>query len=222
MIKDYETFIFDCDGVILNSNGVKSQAFYELTLPYSGAAAKELLRYHLDNGGISRYEKFSYFINNIIKKYEQESDMIPDQAQLIDLYAETVRAGLLSCEISPALSMLRQRLADKAWAVVSGGDQDELRQVFRHRKISEFFNKGIFGSPKNKYEIFERELESGNFKRPAIFFGDSKLDHEVANFFDIDFIFVSGWSDLHNWSEYCLRNKIRVQENLSDLIAETM
>ena len=64
-IKDYETIIFDCDGVILNSNNIKIQAFYETALIYGHDLANELVKYHIENGGISRYQKFEFSPNVI-------------------------------------------------------------------------------------------------------------------------------------------------------------
>ena len=46
----YKTFIFDCDGVLLNLNKIKSNAFYLSTLKYGLEIANEFLDYH-KNGG---------------------------------------------------------------------------------------------------------------------------------------------------------------------------
>ncbi len=50
-LNHYQTLIFDCDGVILNSNQVKTQAFYKATLSYGEAAAESLVNYHIQHGG---------------------------------------------------------------------------------------------------------------------------------------------------------------------------
>ena len=59
----YKTMIFDCDGVLLDSNSAKSDAFYKVALPYGDNCARELLNFHKKNGGISRNKKFDYFVN---------------------------------------------------------------------------------------------------------------------------------------------------------------
>ena len=64
-LSHYNSIIFDCDGVILNSNTVKSDSFYSSALPFGEKAADLLLRYHLENGGVSRYVKFRYLISDI-------------------------------------------------------------------------------------------------------------------------------------------------------------
>ena len=59
---EYNNIFFDCDGVILNSNSLKSDAFLFAVDSYGKNYAKKLLKYHQENGGISRYEKFKFFL----------------------------------------------------------------------------------------------------------------------------------------------------------------
>ena len=61
-LQDYKTIVFDCDGVILNSNKVKSDAFSTVAKKYGEDEAKKLVSYNKKNGGVSRYLKFQYFI----------------------------------------------------------------------------------------------------------------------------------------------------------------
>ncbi len=41
----YKSLIFDCDGVVLNSNKAKTEAFYKAALPYGEQAASALVEY---------------------------------------------------------------------------------------------------------------------------------------------------------------------------------
>ena len=58
-LTSYKTIIFDCDGVILNSNKVKTQAFYDL-------AFFKITKLCVNNGGISRHKKISYLLSTIL------------------------------------------------------------------------------------------------------------------------------------------------------------
>ena len=72
-LSKYSTIIFDCDGVILNSNDIKTNAFYEIAKVYGHLPALELKNYHKINGGVSRYEKFNYLFTNILcRPFESE------------------------------------------------------------------------------------------------------------------------------------------------------
>ena len=53
MLLKYKSIIFDCDGVLLNSNNIKSQAFFEIGKNFGEDKGKALLKYHRANGGIS-------------------------------------------------------------------------------------------------------------------------------------------------------------------------
>ncbi len=196
-ITDYETLVFDCDGVVLNSNKVKTAAFYKAALPYGNEAAMELVNYHVANGGISRYKKFEWFFSNIVG-----NNIGPSLKVLLDSYASEVRLGLYNCEMAEGLFELKQKTLRANWLIVSGGDQAELREVFSARGLAELFNGGIFGSPDSKDEIFERELGCGNISQEALFLGDSRYDHVASSAANLDFIFLSYWTEFAGWQEY--------------------
>ena len=65
-LDGYGTFVFDCDGVLLDSNRIKTEAFYEAALSYGEDAACELVRHHREHGGVSRQLKFAYFLERIV------------------------------------------------------------------------------------------------------------------------------------------------------------
>jgi len=45
-INKYKTLVFDCDGVILDSNRVKTDAFHKAALFYGGEVADIFVQYH--------------------------------------------------------------------------------------------------------------------------------------------------------------------------------
>lgn len=196
-LSDYRSLVFDCDGVLLDSNRVKTDAFYQAALPFGESAANALVRYHVANGGVSRYRKFEYFLSEIVR----HEDMEPLN-ELLSRYAERVREGLLACRVADGLGELRSALPKSNWMIVSGGDQGELREVFEARGLSHYFSGGIFGSPTDKQEILSRELNCGNLVLPAVFLGDSRYDYESAMKFGLDFVFISQWTEFSGWQEY--------------------
>ncbi|MBT3144314.1 HAD family hydrolase [Neptunomonas phycophila] len=192
-LAEYETLVFDCDGVILNSNKVKVNAFYQAALPYGEKAANALVDYHVERGGISRYKKFEWFLQEKVK-----GQAGPNLEELLEAYASIVREGLLTCEIAEGLEELREKTKSASWLIVSGGDQNELRDIFFQRELTRFFDGGIFGSPDTKDFILEREISSGNIKSQSLFLGDSKYDLDSAKKMRLDFMFVSDWSEWEN------------------------
>lgn len=216
-LSDYKTFIFDCDGVLLNSNLVKTKAFYQAALPYGEAAAQNLLEYHVANGGVSRYKKFNYFLEHIVPSHISGA-VDSDLDSLLSSYATLVKEGLLNCEIAVGLEELRHQTRQSRWLVVSGGDQKELRSIFTQRNLTSFFDGGIFGSPDTKDHILDRELNNENIQFPALFLGDSKYDYQAAHQAGTDFIFISGWSEVSAHREWCQENGLYSVNSISSLL----
>jgi phosphoglycolate phosphatase-like HAD superfamily hydrolase len=224
MIPDllgYSTLVFDCDGVVLNSNRIKTEAFRCAALPYGELAASALVAHHVANGGVSRYLKFAYFLEVIVPQYATTlvpGLNAPDLQELLLAYAQEVRAGLMSCPVANALSELRAVTATANWLIVSGGDQTELREVFAARGLACFFDGGIFGSPDAKDSILSRELSLANIKLPALFLGDSRYDAQVSMDAGLDFVFVSNWTELADWGQFVERNGHLQVNSLADLL----
>ena len=212
-VTDYITLVFDCDGVVLNSNQVKTDAFYQTSLLYGKQAAQAMVDYHVANGGVSRYEKFAHFLENIVPRQEG-----PDLDSLLASYASYVKDGLLSCEVAPGLQALRESTPEARWLIVSGGDQAELRDVFAHRGLTQLFDGGIFGSPDTKDEILQREFASSNVQHPALFLGDSKYDYQAATLVNIDFLFVSGWSEVDDWENWISRESVSTVYDIRSVV----
>lgn len=206
-IANYSSLVFDCDGVLLNSNQVKTKAFYQATLPYGQAAAQAMVEYHVANGGISRYKKFHYFLQQLVPRFAPEVKG-PNLEQLLDTYAQQVRQGLLTCEVADGLEELRAQTSEARWLVVSGGDQSELREIFALRELADMFDGGIFGSPDTKDQILACELKSGNIKKPALFLGDSRYDYLAARRVALDFLFLYRWTEVCDWSTWVEREKV--------------
>lgn len=201
-LSDYTTLVFDCDGVVLNSNRIKTEAFYQSTLCFGEYAAREMVRYHVANGGVSRYAKFAHFLKHISPPNTASNEKLKDLEQLLADYAGAVRRGLLECEMAEMLSDLRDQTQLARWMIVSGGDQAELRDVFATRGVADWFDAGIFGSPDAKSEILAREIANGNIQPPAIFLGDSQYDYQCAKVAGLDFVFVHGWTDVADWQRF--------------------
>lgn len=216
-LEDYQTLVFDCDGVILDSNRVKTEAFRQAALPYGVAAADALVAYHVANGGISRYKKFAYFLDHIVATIAP--DIVgPDLETLLQDYAAAAKSGLMTCDIAAGLSDLRHATAQQNWLIVSGGDQAELREVFAARGIDHLFNGGIFGSPDSKDVILARERASGKISDKALFLGDSTYDHRAADAAGLDFVFISRWSEVRDWQSYVQTHGLRRVSALGDLV----
>jgi len=214
-LANYEAIIFDCDGVLLNSNKIKSQAFYKSALPFGQKNAEKLLEYHLNNGGLSRYVKFKFFLLNILGQPKVNEG---DLSSLLESYANYAIKGLMFCEIAEGIDELRIKTKDVGWLVASGGDQKEIRRIFSERNLDNFFDLGVFGSPDNKLEILRRELNKHIKSKRFLFIGDSRYDYEVATDLGMDFIFLYDWSESNEFYKFCKEKNIPSFNNISSLL----
>ena len=215
-IKNYKTIVFDCDGVVLNSNVVKTEAYFR-TAKQLGATdqqAQALVDYHVQLGGISRYHKFDYYLREILHKPADKASI----QRLLDAFSSELEEGLMACEVAGGLHALRTLTADANWLILSGGDQNEIRDLFKKRDLSVLFDGGLFGSPDNKDEVLAREIASGNIQFPALFLGDSKYDFEAANRAGLDFIFLSDWTEVPDWKAFCDSHQLHVEPSISALL----
>lgn len=214
MRNSYATLVFDCDGVVLNSNAIKTGAFAQVAAPYGAEAAAALVTYHVQNGGISRFEKLRYFQTQILGRPHSSTEI----EQLCDAYGARVFDALLTCDVAPGLRHIRKSMPNVRWMIVSGGAGNELNEVFATRGLLDLFDGGIHGSPASKDEIFERELASGRLARPAIYFGDSEYDHRAATRAEVAFVFVSGWSEFGQLDSYCRAHQVTHRATLAEAV----
>lgn len=216
ILKKYKSIVFDCDGVVLDSNVVKTEAYFRTAknLGATDAQAQALVDYHVKLGGISRYHKFEWYLREVLQQPVTDAAI---QA-LLDEFARELEVGLLECPVAGGLQALRDATPGVGWMILSGGDQQEIRTLFAKRNLSHFFNGGLFGSPDNKDTVLAREKLKGNLQLPALFIGDSKYDFEAATRAGLDFVFLSDWTEVADWEDYCKAHGIQVRNNISNLM----
>ncbi len=210
-LTQYQTLIFDCDGVILNSNKIKTQAFYDVAKVYGHKPAQILKDYHVQNGGISRYKKFEHLLTNILQKPVESQEL----EKLLSSFSKEVKTALLVCEVAKNIKELRDKTKNTKWLIVSGGDQTELKEVFKQRGLDVYFDGGIFGSPDDKNTILKNEIGKHNIIGKSLFLGDSMYDYQAAKNAHIDFIFLSKWTEVNNWEIKFLNDSY---SDLSELV----
>ena len=209
--------VFDCDGVVLDSNVVKTEAYFcaAKNLGATDIQAQALVDYHVKLGGISRYHKFDWYLREVLNQPVTETAI----QKLLDNFSTELEVGLMQCNLAKGIFDLREATPDANWMILSGGDQQEIRNLFTKRKIAHMFNGGLFGSPDNKDLVLAREKANGNISQPALFLGDSKYDFEAATGAGLDFIFISDWTEVPDWQAFCAGNNIAALPNISQLLA---
>ena len=210
----YDYYIFDCDGVLLDSNAIKTDAFKFALRNFDEASIDKFLKYHRANGGVSRLKSLNIFVTI----FSIKTIVSIWWSNWLESYGTEVFDRLLEAKLVDDLQALRLKTNQKPWLVVSGGYENELNLLFRQRGIIEYFDGGIYGSPRNKKQIFSQLFLDKKISQRSVFFGDSEYDYFVAKEFQVDFILFYGWSEMKGWSYFCKKYGIRAINNLSDLL----
>lgn len=208
----YKTIVLDCDGVVLNSNQTKVDAYYNTAKRMGGSdeQAQAFVDYHIKLGSIPRNDKIRYYITEIIKQ-----PLTPELFQaFMDTFTVILDETLMQCEVAPALMDLKQKTAQAQWMLMSGGDQEELRNIFPRRGLDTLFELGIYGGPTKKNEHLAQLIADGTIQFPALFIGDSRFDHQASTGAGLDFVFVADWTDMPDWKAYCKEHQVVVCHHL--------
>ena len=184
-LSEYNVYIFDCDGVILDSNSLKIKAMENslMSLSFSDAEVSECVSYFAKNFGKSRFHHIEYFIENILSIDCQRKREV--KIKILESYSSQCKELYLTADLTPGiLDFMRGLDGDKY--VASGSEQSELREVFDKRGLTSFF-RGIYGSPELKSNLVKYILENYETHQ-AIMFGDAVSDVVAAQDNNIDFI----------------------------------
>lgn len=213
----YSTWVFDCDGVILDSNRAKANAFYTSALRYGEKIAQEIKEYHIQNGGISRFTKFRYVFEKLLGRDNYEDDY----NLMVKEFSKCSEEELKRCNpVTGIREFLQSAPKNIRKFVVSGAEEEELKWCLSFHGLSQFFD-GIYGSPKAKPEILSTLLKTNLAKQPAVYFGDSKYDFESATSAGYDFVFVSEATDFADWPNFTKANGINSITNFFEIHANS-
>lgn len=181
-LRKYNNVIFDCDGVILDSNKIKENNIHSVSSLYINEnILKEFLEFFNSNAGIPREIKIKIYIQDktIIKRILKEYNIL----NLKSLKEANIVEGFEKFILS-----LENFRGNKY--VVSGSDQNELLEVLRHKNIDKYFKK-ILGGPNTKH----KNIRKLKINSKTLYFGDSKIDYEVCVYNGFDFVFVKGYTN---------------------------
>jgi len=187
-LQSKKLFVFDFDGVIADSIEVKTEAFRSLYEQYGERIAQKVVDHHRANGGMSRYDKFTYYHQAFldIKLNQRTMD------ELCDAFSELVVKKVIA---SPEINGIRLFLDQlynmgKTCAVNSATPQEEIELIVHSKKLAKYFSE-IYGSPSSKKQNLKNLIRQyGLASRDVVFFGDDTADMLAAEELNIEFIGV--------------------------------
>ena len=175
--RDIDAVFFDFDGVLVESNEVKIDAFRRLYEPFGTDVVDQVIAEHVRHEGVSRVVKLERFHREFLGIVLDEDGL----ADLAQTYSEMVEDVVVACDAVPgAVEALDVWAKHCPLYVVSGTPQDELRRIAQRRGLDGYFAT-VFGSPRVKPDIVGDELSRIGVQADRVLFvGDSLTDYDCA------------------------------------------
>lgn len=187
-LDKYQYFIFDFDGVIIQSNEIKVDAFRELFADQDEQVLSKILHHHVSNGGISRFEKLKYYYSNYLNQTLSSEEL----SMLGSRFSDIVLNKIIEAEYVEGILDFLKKISslNKSSFIISGTPQEELELIVNKRQLSKYFKK-VLGSPLSKDTHIKDLIERGLIDTSkSIYFGDSKEDYLAAVNNRIDYLMI--------------------------------
>jgi phosphoglycolate phosphatase-like HAD superfamily hydrolase len=169
--------VFDCDGVLIESVEIKTEAFVALFADYP-EHLDAIARHHQTHLGISRFEKFEW-IHRELLGHELDAD---ESAELGRRFSRLVFERAVRCPEVPGASETLEGLHDAGVPlfIASGTPQEELERLIAARGWHALF-RHIHGSPDTKPRILSGISRALDCSPGAmVFVGDGRSDLDAA------------------------------------------
>lgn len=213
-LTNIKAIIFDFDGVILESADIKTVAFLEL-FSHRPDLQPAILRYHLDNLGLSRYDKFAWIYSELLDRpftAEIREQMGRDFSALV------LQKVMASPFVPGALEAIQTLYLKIPLFVASGTPQEELDLIVDRRDLKRYF-KEIWGTPHKKPEIIRCILSNyGLAPHETLMVGDGASDYKAAVETNLHFIARGTPEQADYWQQQQIRYIIDDLEGLPALL----
>lgn len=171
------TIILDFDGVLLESNDDKMQAFEDLFALHP-KFSDAMRAFHMDNYSRPRMIKFEHYVYHIMERPGDENAV----QEMARQFSEIVTARVIACrEVSGAMDFLKEFFEKIPLYISSTTPHEELIHIIEARGMAHYFRE-VFGDPPvEKAVAIQRVLQQEQCPpSEVVFVGDALSDYKVA------------------------------------------
>jgi len=185
LVKNKEVIFWDFDGVIKDSVSVKTKAFSILFEKHGRGIQEKVVSYHLENGGVSRFDKVKYFYSHFLSETISKTKL----NEICARFGEIVLQGVIDSPWVPgAEEYLRSNPYNQKFIIVTGAPQKEIEYIVEKLDLMDVF-VSIHGTPGIKHEIVKKYIEQNSSENDdLLLIGDSRTDYEAAILNNISFV----------------------------------
>ncbi|MCK2043131.1 HAD-IA family hydrolase [Chromohalobacter sp. TMW 2.2308] len=183
-----DAVVFDCDGVILDSAGLKRTVFADFYRDQPPALYRAILAYLSRGGGQPRDVKFHHIEAHILGRPISEARI----RALSNQFAERAEAQVAQAPtIAGAIDFLDRWRGKIPLYLLSATPQKELRRVIRRRNLTDYFDD-VLGAPPDKTNGLST-LMATHHHDPArtVMVGDSYNDYRAARSNNTHFVGIT-------------------------------
>ena len=128
--QNLSAIVFDCNGVLIESNAVKTQALGQTVKEFGQKAMDHLMDYNRENGGISRIKKFEWFYREVVKVHLSDEMMDTLCNRFKQPCIDAVLDAPMVSGVKKSLDLLVGRLP---MFVASGTPEKEIQDILIQR-----------------------------------------------------------------------------------------
>lgn len=205
--------ILDFDGVIVESNNAKTEAFRELFNMFP-SHADHMMAYHHEHVSVTRFAKFDHLLQRLGKKDDRRL-----RANMVEMFSLLVRKRMLEVPLVPGAETFLQTIATKLpMYLASVTPTEELEEILVHHNLLHWF-RNVYGCPPwTKPEAILNILSTEKISpSEALLIGDSAGDQRAAHETGVQFLgrdsglpfdepVPKQFPDMHELEEHLLKN----------------
>lgn len=189
---------WDFDGVIKQSTDIKADAFAELFRSFGATLSDRVRAHHLENGGISRFEK--------IPRYLEWAGEPPTPDCIADYcrrFAALVRQAVIDAAWVPgAEQLVRSNPLRQTFVLVTATPLEEIEDILGALKLRGCF-ADVYGAPKSKSAAIREVLSKHGIAREhCVAIGDARADYEAALVNQVPFVLLRHRGNTAVFSNY--------------------